>query len=150
MQIFSCFPALILLFGASVTAAEVGFVAAVNRDMDGIPPASERRNLFLGDQVVQNERIQTSPRGSGQLMFIDQTSLTVAPNSNLVIDEYVYSAAQEKGDLAINLTKGALRFIGGRLTKKRTAIVRTPTATIGIRAAWRSSRFWKMARPGSS
>ncbi|MEM1299263.1 MAG: FecR family protein [Pseudomonadota bacterium] len=112
---------------------EIGTVAAVNRDLDGTPPSATRRALTLGNNVVQEELIQTSPIGSGQLMFLDQTTLTVAPNSDIVLDEYVYDPNQQTGEIAISLTKGALRFIGGRISKQRDAIVRTPTATVGIR-----------------
>ncbi|MEM7743699.1 MAG: FecR domain-containing protein, partial [Pseudomonadota bacterium] len=108
-------------------------VSAVNRDMDGTPPGAERRPLLLGNQVVADELIQTSEVGSGQLMFLDQTSLTVAPNSNIVLDTYVYDPVEQTGDMAISLTRGVLRFVGGRISKSRDVEVRTPTATIGIR-----------------
>ncbi|MEM1276906.1 MAG: FecR domain-containing protein [Pseudomonadota bacterium] len=114
-------------------SADIGQVAAVNRDMDGTPPDTAKRQLELGFGVVENERIETSDRGSGQLLFVDQTSLTVSQNSDIILDKYVYDASADQGDMAMTMTKGALRFIGGRITKKRRAMVRTPTATIGIR-----------------
>lgn len=59
----------ILLASAAVlpshVLAEIGSVAAVNRDMEGTPPAAERRALNLGNRVVTDELIQTSPLGSG-------------------------------------------------------------------------------------
>ncbi len=122
-------------FGAAteLSAAEIGKVAAVNRDMDGTPPSSSKRTLALGNDIVRDERIETSPIGSGQLMFLDQTTLTVSPNSDIVLDKYVYDDAAESGEIALTLTRGALRFIGGRISKKTDAVVRTPTVTIGIR-----------------
>ena len=130
-----------MLLAATVAAAalssgayaEIGSVSAVNRNMDGTPPQGQRRALSLGNGVVQEERIETSDIGSGQLLFQDQTALTVAPNSDLVLDKYVYDPAHAKGDISLSLTRGTLRFIGGRITKERTATVRTPSATIGIR-----------------
>ncbi|MEM0922865.1 MAG: FecR family protein, partial [Pseudomonadota bacterium] len=114
-------------------AQNIGNVAAVNRDMAGTPPTADRRLLQLGNNVVRNERIETSDEGAGQLMFIDQTSLTVSPNTDIRLDEYVYDPATDTGDVALTMTRGALRFIGGRISKNRRALVRTPTATIGIR-----------------
>ena len=114
-------------------AESIGTVAAVNRDMDGTPPQSQRRSLELGARVVRNERIETSEIGSGQLLFMDQTSLAVAPDSDIVLDTYTYDPDQQSGDMALTLTRGTLRFIGGRISKKRDVTVRTPTATIGIR-----------------
>ncbi|MEL6478329.1 MAG: FecR domain-containing protein, partial [Pseudomonadota bacterium] len=114
-------------------AQEIGNVAAVNRDMAGTPPTASRRLLELGQNVVRNERIETSDRGAGQLLFVDQTSLTISPNTDILLDEYVYNPAEDTGDVALTMTRGALRFIGGRISKKRRALIRTPTATIGIR-----------------
>ena len=114
-------------------AQEVGSIAAVNRDMQGTPPAGGARTLNLGDQVVTNERIETSKLGSGQIMFLDQTTLAVAPNSDVVLDKYVFDPASNSGEIALSMTQGALRFIGGRITKRTKAVVRTPQSTIGIR-----------------
>jgi len=123
------------LTGARAGAAEIGSVAAVNPEMTGTPPDDQTRELILGNTVVRDERIETSRLGSGQLMFLDQTALMVAPNSNIVLDRYVYDPDQDAGDLAASVTKGALRFIGGRITKQKDGVVHTPTATIGIRGA---------------
>ncbi|MEM9044113.1 MAG: FecR domain-containing protein [Pseudomonadota bacterium] len=122
-----------LVSAVPAQTSDIGQVAAVNRDMDGTPPNTVKRQLELGFGIVENERIETSDRGSGQLLFLDQTSLTVSQNSDIVLDKYVYDASADQGDMAMTMTKGALRFIGGRITKKRRAMVRTPTATIGIR-----------------
>ena len=113
--------------------ADIGSVAAVNRDMDGTPPAQAKRNLAMGVQVVRDERIQTSDIGSGQIIFQDQTSISIAPRSDMVLDSYIYDPEASSGEMTISLTKGALRFIGGRITKSKDAIIKTPTATIGIR-----------------
>ena len=117
----------------STAHAEIGSVAAVNRDMNGTPPAGSPRALDLGNRVVKDELIQTSQLGSGQLMFLDQTTLTIAPGSDIVLDEYVYDADRQAGDMALSITRGTLRVIGGRITKKTDAIITTPTATVGIR-----------------
>lgn len=118
---------------AATQSAEIGSVAAVNRDMLGTPPGATQRDLLLGAKVVKDERIQTTDDGTGQLMFVDQTTLTVAPRSDIVLDRYVFDADADRGEIAITLTRGALRFIGGRISKTSDAIVKTPTATIGIR-----------------
>lgn len=130
--VFSAFLGMTLLAPLPLLA-EIGNVAAVNQQMAGTRPDSERRDLDIGNDIIQNERIETSELGSGQLLFIDQTSLTISQNSDLVLDKYVFDPDANQGDIAMTMTRGALRFIGGKITKKRRALVRTPTATIGIR-----------------
>ncbi|MGD1923733.1 MAG: FecR domain-containing protein [Paracoccaceae bacterium] len=120
-------------FALTPATADIGTVAAVNQQMDGTPPQRETRQLLLGDNVVSNERVQTSDVGTGQLLFVDQTSLTVASNSDIVLDKYIFDPEKKAGDVALSIARGSVRFIGGLITKKSTAVIRTPTSTIGIR-----------------
>ena len=118
----------------AVSAEDIGKVAAVNPSMDGTPPQqTASRSLALGAGVLQNERIETSEDGSGQLLFVDQTTLSIAPRSDIVLDKYVYDPGDESGEVEMTLTKGVLRLIGGRITKRTDGIIRTPAATIGVR-----------------
>jgi hypothetical protein len=112
---------------------DIGLVAAANPRIDGTPPNAEQRILKLGMNVFQNEFISTSDIGSGQFIFLDQTTLTVSPGSEIVLDRYVFDAASGYGEVALTLSKGVLRFIGGRITKSDEGVVNTPHATIGIR-----------------
>lgn len=126
-----------VLFAAAPTIAEanseIGSVAAVNRDIEGTPPGQGSRALILGDRLIANERLVSSPLGSGQMLFLDQTSLTVSPNSEIVLDKYVYDPDADAGELGLTVTRGVLRVIGGRISKKTDAVIRTPSATIGVR-----------------
>jgi hypothetical protein len=123
--------------GAAAPAAAqetgIGSVAAANEDVLGTPPARERRALRLGAGLVSNERVETTEIGAGQFLFLDQTSLTVWPNSDIVLDAYVYDPATATGTMALSVTKGALRFIGGRISKGADVTVATPQASIAVR-----------------
>jgi FecR protein len=114
-------------------AQEVGTAAAVNTLSQGTPPGGGVQVLRIGAWVLHNERIQTSATGTVQLLFIDKTTLSVGPNSTLVIDKFVYNPATGTGQMVTTLTKGALRFVGGQLSHQGAATVNTPVATIGIR-----------------
>jgi FecR protein len=114
-------------------AQDVGTAAAVNTLSQSTPPGGNIRVLQIGARVVHNERIQTSASGTVQLLFIDKTTLSVGPNSNLVIDNFVYDPATGTGQMVTSLTKGALRFVGGQLSHQAAVTVNTPVATIGIR-----------------
>lgn len=121
------------LAGAQAQSKEVGVLAAVNRDMTGERPAEAPRQVFLQDKLVTNERIESSPDGGGQVLFLDQTSLTITKNSEIILDKYVYDPDTDSGELGVSVLKGAMRMVGGRITKKKPALIRTPSATIGIR-----------------
>ena len=51
----------------------------------------------------------------------------------MTIDKFVYDPTTQKGELAVNASKGVFRLIGGRISKTSTIAVTTPAATMGIR-----------------
>lgn len=129
---------LLLGGGAPMPAAfaqqRVGVDSAVNPNAMGIPPGGLPRRLVLGQDVLFNERITTSAEGQTQILFVDESTLSVGPNANMVVDQFVYDPNTGAGKLAASLTRGVFRFVGGKLSKQDNAVtMRTPTATIGIR-----------------
>ena len=56
---------------------KVGVTAAVNPDATGQPPNEPLRELLVGHDVIRNERIKTQASGQAQLLFTDQSTLTV-------------------------------------------------------------------------
>src|SRR5882724_8027191 len=122
------------LVSPAVAQQRVGVSSAVNPEVTGIPPGAAPRRLVLGQDVVFNERITTGPAGQTQVLFVDQSAMTVGSNSDMVIDEFVYDPNAGTGKLAASLTRGVFRFVGGKLSKQDNAVtMRTPSATIGIR-----------------
>ncbi|GEC15220.1 FecR domain-containing protein [Nitrobacter winogradskyi] len=120
--------ATLALGGTAVQAQQVGTASAVN------PAATANlKTITIGQSIAHKERIQTRSSGSVQLLFLDKTSMTIGPNSDLTIDEYVYDPNANTGKLAATLGKGALRFVGGQISHSGDAEIKTGTALIGIR-----------------
>ncbi len=123
-----------LVSPAALAQQRVGVNGAVNPNATGIPPGGISRELLIGQDVVFNERLATSTDGQTQILFVDESSMTVGPNSNMVINSFVYNPNTGAGGMAASLTRGVFRFVGGKLTKgDNTVTMRTPDATIGIR-----------------
>lgn len=123
-----------LALALPATAQNIGTVASQEPTLRGTPPGANTRTLSLGNGVVQDERIASSASGRGQLLFVDQTTLSLAPNTTIVLDEFVFNP-NGTGQMGLQMTEGALRFIGGTLSRQQEATVATPTATIGIRGS---------------
>jgi FecR protein len=121
------------LITSPVFAQEVGTATAVNPESQSTPPGGSTTTLKVGARVVHKERIKTTPQGSVQLLFLDRSTLSIAPNSEIVIDEFVYNPGAGSGHMAVSLAKGALRLVGGQLSHQGEASVTTSGATIGIR-----------------
>lgn len=123
-----------MLGGPALSEPEIaGISSVVNPQASAQHEQSAHREIRVGDNVYRNERISTDERGQVQVLFVDKTSLTIGPNSDLVIDEFIYNPDKNTADMAITLTKGVLRFVGGQSSKGESVDIKTPQATIGIR-----------------
>ena len=92
------------------------------------------KTLKIGESVVYNERIETSDSGVVQVLLVDGSTFTVGPKSSLVIDKFVYNPKTGTGELAASFSKGALRFVGGKLSKSEPGVkVVTPAGSLTIR-----------------
>jgi FecR protein len=107
-------------------AQQIGTATAVNPTTESTPPGGSTTTLNVGARVLHKERIHTSPTGSVQLLFLDKSTLNIAPNTSLVIDA-------ANGHMLTRLTQGTLQYIGGKLSHEGAATITTPSATIGIR-----------------
>ena len=120
--------ALLAAMAGGSEAQQVGTAGAVN-------PAAQAsgRVLNVGGNILFKERISTTAAGSVQVIFVDKTTLNIGPNSDMVIDEFVYNPNTKSGKMTATLTKGVLRVVGGNVTHTEGATVKTPVASVGVR-----------------
>jgi hypothetical protein len=124
-----------LVFGPAALAqtanTRIGTAAAVRNQVTATQTGQERR-LAVGNAVFQDDLVRTGADSVAQLLFADQTTLSVGPRSEIRLDRFVYDPSRSVGDVAVSLTGGSLRFITGQ-QDPRSYQVRTPVATIGVR-----------------
>jgi hypothetical protein len=124
------------LLAAPPAAAQqrVGIDSAVNPQASGTPPGAASRGLAIGQEVLFNERLATASAGQVQVLFLDESALSIGPNSDVVVDQFVCDPQAGAGRLALSATKGAFRYVGGKLSKQENAVtLATPAATLAIR-----------------
>ncbi|WP_395023316.1 FecR domain-containing protein [Dongia sp.] len=114
-------------------APSIGTVAAVKPDAFGAAPGAAEQTLTIGADLVENQKIRTSTDGTANVIFADRSTLTVGKGSEVTLDKFVYDPSTGDGGLAIDLAQGALRFVGGKLSKDGNVTVKTPTATMTVR-----------------
>lgn len=133
---------LLPLTAGQALAVTAGVTAAVNQSAKSIPPGGGVRTIVLGDNVVQNETIETDGAGLVQILLADGTTFTVGPNSSLVIDRFVYDPNANTAQVAASLGRGVFRFIGGRTSKTEGGVqLNTPVGTVGIRGGMADLNF---------
>jgi hypothetical protein len=109
----------------------IGYAHSVSDVVEGVLPG-QQDILKPGSKVFHDETVRTNTKSLAQLQFLDNSSLSVAPSSEVKLDTFVYDPNQHTGQVVLNATRGAFRFIAGSQDAKSYTI-KTPAATIGIR-----------------
>jgi len=125
----------VLLFGAgepSWSQEKIGGAQTVVNNVDGSLPTGNQVPVVQGDSVFLNEAVRSGADSRAKLVLNDSTNLSVGPDSTVKLDDFVYSGPKAPGTVALNMTKGTLRFITGDASK-RAYTIWTPTAAIGVR-----------------
>jgi hypothetical protein len=126
--------ALVVVPGSAMARSDVGVAAAVNQDALRTPPGAVTRTVVLGDNLIFRERIETVGEGLVQILLVDGSTFTVGANSDLVIDEFVYSPSAGTGRIVATFGRGVARYVGGRISKQRGGVtINTRQGTIGVR-----------------
>lgn len=101
------------------------------------------RVLSSGKTVYHKDTISTDAGGRLQIMLLDQSVFTIGPNSEMFVDEFVYDPDSAAGKVAVRVTKGAFRFVTGKVARKNPAAMKValPTGTIGIRGTIAAGRI---------
>jgi hypothetical protein len=116
---------------AAAQSGKVGVASAVKNDVQGFQGGAGRA-LAPGASVFERETVRTGAESVAQLLFLDQTTLSVGPRSEVVLDQFVYDPSRGTGDVLLSATRGAFRFISGSQNPLNYKI-NTPAATIGVR-----------------
>ena len=85
--------------------------------------------IFFGDTIISNQN------SNAQILFLDQTILTLGEDTELTIDEFIYDPSSHDGSFVSNVKSGTVKFITGQISKKNpeNLEVKFPSGTLGAR-----------------
>src|SRR6056300_658173 len=121
-----------ILSNAGLAQEQIGVASAVNKNTTDLTLEQERKLIDAGYEIIQNHTIETDGMGKAQMLLLDGTAFSVGPNSSVVLDKFIYNPKTAEGSLEVT-ARGLLRIVGGKVTKKQPALIRTNSATVGIR-----------------
>ncbi len=131
--IFSLF----LLFFPVFCNASGAPVGSVNR-LKGTASIIRQNHVIpaqVGEKIYMMDALKTGRDGSLGVIFKDDTLLSIGPQSEIIISEFVFSPAEGKLSMVTKLLKGTAIYLTGIIAKLSPGSVRfeTPVANIGIR-----------------
>ena len=98
--------------------------------------AGTKLGLKSGDAIHTDDELTTGANAKIVVGFPDGTKLTLGPNANVLVDEYVFNPNGGGNSAVLKVAAGAVRVVSGameRIGGPQSIKVNTPVATIGIR-----------------
>lgn len=129
---------LVLLFAVSSTcpaeSESIGTIKSVN-DSASIVRSGETIPAKVGQAVQAGDTIQTGPDGSIGLIFKDDTIISLGPDSEFIIEEFLFEPVEGDLSFVAEVIQGTVALISGQIAKLSPDSVQLeiPAATIGVR-----------------
>lgn len=89
----------------------------------------------VGAVIEVEDTVKTGSDGSVGITFQDNSLLSAGPNSELVIERFVFDSTTHQGEFDTRLKKGTLAVVSGKIVKQSPEAMRikTPAAIMGVR-----------------
>jgi len=128
----------------SVAAGETGpvLIGRVSVMVEGPAKAVNaqgvERLLHKGDPIYLHDTVSTGARTYIKITLQDGTVFQLGPLSRANLEIYEYEASNEAGHFEASVFTGIFRFLSGAISSSDGtphSVIKTPTATIGIRGS---------------
>jgi hypothetical protein len=114
---------------AGAVTGEVGLTSPAKQITAPIAVAS-------GDGIVMGDNLSTGADSRLQVMLLDESAITLGPDADLTIDEFVFDPANtNQNALAASLLKGTFRLVTGAVARQNSegTTLNLPNAVLTIR-----------------
>lgn len=119
---------------AGIAAAVIGGIQVSHPERPAPAPVKSGMQMLVGD------RVQSGADGRMQLLLTDQSVFTIGPNSDLLIDEFIFEESSDKtasgnSRLSATVTGGLLYYVSGKAAKENpdSVTIKTSSAILGVR-----------------
>ncbi len=127
---------LLLVLPTAALAAVVGHLTQVEGRVEllkgGKLPVTAAK---VQDGVEPGDVLRTKSLSRAQITFMDNTSLTLSPESRIAIEEYAFDPAKGKRSAVLQLFQGLAHFVVTQVFKVQEPdfLVKTHTGVLGVR-----------------
>jgi hypothetical protein len=137
------------LIPLAAAAAVVGRVTMVEGHVDllkqGNLPAIP---VKVQDGVETGDVIRTKARSKAQITFVDDTALTLAPESRVAVADYIYDPNRSQRRATLRVFRGMVHTVVNRILQLQEPdfIMQTATGTLGVRG----TEWYTLMKPNST
>jgi len=129
--------AVVLVPSAAFATTQAGVAAAISGQVMVTPEdQSAGRPAVSGMPINVLDTIRSGDASQMQVLLLDETVLTVGPNTEIQVDELVFDPnSLDKSKLTAKISKGAFGYVSGTIAANRpeNVEIKVPVGTIGVR-----------------
>jgi hypothetical protein len=112
----------------------IGAATTVVNDVFTNTSAGETK-VRINDALFFKQQIITKENSTLTATFRDSSTFSIAPQSVVILDEFVFNPSENVLEKSINIIKGSFRYISGFPSKNSVTKIVTPFGTAGIRGS---------------
>ncbi len=128
---------LLMLIGHSAPAVAESFVGVVKTLEGGATISRNGQTITVatGMEIQRADVVKTGRHSTVGLVFSDDTRISMGPNAELVVDDYLFDPLEKELSFVVRLIRGTVSFLSGQIAKLAPDSVELimPAATIGVR-----------------
>ena len=122
---------LILLSSKSLAVEFVGVIGAAVGEINN----QKNEKLSNGSKIYYGDTINVKTNSNAQILFLDETVMTVGENTDLTIDDFIYDPKTNNGNFVTSIKSGIVKTISGKISEKNpdNLEIKIPNGSLGVR-----------------
>jgi hypothetical protein len=127
--------AVAVVFLPSSNAADPAGTVKVVRGGAQVKRGSDLMDAKEGMHLAARDTLLTAADGSIGVILQDGTRISLGPNTELSIEDYVFDPGRGNLNLLLNMARGVLTYVSGKIAELSPGAVRlqTPVGIVGMR-----------------
>ena len=122
---------LILLSSKSLAIEFIGVIGAAVGEINN----QKNEKLSNGSKIYYGDTINVKTNSNAQILFLDETVMTVGENTDLTIDDFIYDPKTNNGNFVTSIKSGIVKTISGKISEKNpdNLEIKIPNGSLGVR-----------------
>ncbi len=122
---------LLIFTSKSLSIEFIGVIGAAVGEINN----QKNETLSNGSKIYYGDTIYVKLNSNAQILFLDETVMTVGENTELTIDDFIYDPKTNNGNFVTNIKSGIVKTISGKISEKNpeNLKVKMPNGSLGVR-----------------
>ena len=119
------------LINKSLSSEFIGVIGAAIGNINN----QKNEKLTSGSKIFYGDTIIVNSKSNAQILFLDETVMTVGENTELTIDDFIYDPKTNDGNFVTNIKSGIVKTISGKISEKNpdNLEIKIPNGSLGVR-----------------